>query len=94
MPFMNEKFLRRLRERIGPGVGIISEIDGRAEPLAAIYPREAEMDLRQALAGEDFSLQTLVRRLVTAGKLREISVTAQDRRLFRNVNQLSDLAAL
>ena len=94
MPFMNEKFLRRLLERIGPGVGIISEIDGRAEPLAAIYPREAEMDLRQALAGEDFSLQTLVRRLVTAGKLREISVTAQDRRLFRNVNQLSDLAAL
>ena len=92
MPFMDKKFLRRLCERVGPGVGVVCRIDGRAEPLAAIYPREAEIELRDALAGNDFSLQTLVRRLVAAEKLREISVTEQDRKLFRNMNQLSELA--
>jgi len=39
-------------------------------------------------------LQTLVRRLVAAGKLREIVVKEQERKLFLNVNQLSDLATL
>ena len=66
-------------------------MDNRAEPLAAVYPREAEIDFRTALAGTDFSLQNVVRRLVTSGKLLEISVTEQEKRLFRNVNNVSDL---
>jgi molybdenum cofactor guanylyltransferase len=94
MPLMAENFLRSLCDQIGPGCGILPKIDDRAEPLAAIYPREAEIELSDALVGEDFSLQTLLRRLVAARKLREISVAAQDRKLFQNVNQLSDLAAL
>jgi molybdopterin-guanine dinucleotide biosynthesis protein A len=94
MPFMSEKFLRYLCGQIEPGVGVVPKIENRAEPLAAIYPREAEIDFREALAGDDFSLQTLVRRLVAAGKLLEVTVTEQERKLFLNVNQLSDLAAL
>jgi molybdopterin-guanine dinucleotide biosynthesis protein A len=94
MPFMTEKFLQRLSEHIRPGVGIVPKIENRFEPLAAIYSREAEIELRDALAGEDFSLQPLVGRLVAAGKLREISVTERDRRLFRNMNEPCDLAAL
>jgi len=92
MPFMNGKFLRRLCELIEPGVGVVAQMNGRAEPLAAIYPREAEVELRGTLADEDFSLQTLIRRLVAAGKLRQIFVTEEERTLFRNVNQPSDLA--
>src|ERR1700730_16850210 len=94
MPFMTEKFLQRLCEQIEPAVGVVPKIGSRAEPLAAIYPREAEIDVHEGLAGDDFSLQTLVRRLIAAGKLREISVAKQERKLFLNVNQLSDLAAL
>ena len=94
MPFMTEEFLRRLCEQIKVGVGIVPKIDNRAEPLAAIYPREATVDFGNALTGADFSLQTLVRRLITAGRVREMSVTAQERKLFRNVNQPGDLAAL
>ena len=91
MPFMTEEFLQRLSEHIEPSVGIVPKIENRFEPLAAIYPREAEIELRAALTGEDFSLQTLVRRLVAAGKLREISVTEEDRKLFRNMNEPGDL---
>jgi len=46
------------------------------------------------LTGADFSLQPLVRRLVDTEKLREISVTEEEQKLFWNVNELSDLTAL
>ena len=94
MPFMTEKYLKSLCDRIKPGRGVLPEIDNRAEPLAAIYPREALANVQSALSGKDFSLQTVTSRLVAAGKLRVIPVTSQERELFLNVNKLSDLAAL
>ena len=94
MPFMSEKYLRCLCDQIEPDVGVLPKIGNRAEPLAAIYPREGSTAFQSALAGTDFSLQTLTGRLVEAGKLQEISVTTEHRKLFRNVNELSDVAAL
>jgi molybdopterin-guanine dinucleotide biosynthesis protein A len=94
MPFMSENYLRYLCDQIKPGVGILPKIGNRAEPLAAIYPREASAAFQSALAGTDFSLQTLTGRLVDARKLWEISVTTEEKKLFRNVNELSDVAAL
>jgi molybdenum cofactor guanylyltransferase len=94
MPFMSESYLQYLCQQIEACVGVVPKIDSRAEPLAAIYPREAEIDCRNALASGDFSLQTLVGRLLETGKLREISVAGEERKLFFNVNELSDLPAL
>jgi molybdenum cofactor guanylyltransferase len=94
MPFMTENFLRHLCNQIEPGCGIVPTIADRAEPLAAIYPREAEIDFRDALAGSDFSLQRLVRRLIETGNLREMPVAEQEQRLFFSVNNPSDLMAL
>jgi len=94
MPFITENFLRYVCDQIDPRVGVVPKIDNRAEPLAAIYPRDAVIDFRNALAGTDFSFQTLVRRLVHSGKLRELAVNEQQRKLFLNVNEVSDLAAL
>lgn len=91
MPFMTQSYLRSLCDAVEPGRGVVATIDHCAEPLAAVYPRDAEIDFRSALAGSDFSLQTIVRHLVAAGKLLEISVTKQETLLFRNVNSLCDL---
>ena len=91
MPFMTENYLHSICDAIEPSRGVIAKIDNRAEPLAAVYPREAEIDFRTALAGTDFSLQNVVRHLVTTGRLLEISVTKQERQLFRNVNNASDV---
>jgi molybdenum cofactor guanylyltransferase len=93
MPFMNENYLRSICDAIEPGRGVVALIDNRAEPLAAVYPREAEIDFRTALAGADFSLQNVVHHLVTSGKLLEISVMEQERRLFRSMNLVSDVDA-
>src|SRR3954465_5795688 len=91
MPFMTGNYLRLICDSIEPGRGVIAKINNRSEPLAAVYPREAEIDFRTALAGTDFSLQNIVRHLVTSGKLREICVAKQERRLFQNVNDVSDM---
>src|SRR5947208_14020648 len=91
LPFMSQNYLRYLCDQIEPGVGVVPKLDNRAEPLAAIYPREASVDFQSALAGADFSLQTLVCDLIEAGKLRELPVTEQEKKLFLNVNALSDL---
>ena len=94
MPLMNENYFRSICAAIEPGRGVVAKIDNRVEPLAAIYPREAEIDFRTALAGTDFSLQNLVRHLAMSGKLLEISVMEQERRLFRNVNNVSDIDSM
>jgi molybdopterin-guanine dinucleotide biosynthesis protein A len=91
MPWMSKTYLQFLCSQIESGCGIVPKIGDRAEPLAAIYPQEAATEFRRALTGHDFSLQSLIRDLVAAGKLRHISVTLQDKKLFLNVNVLSDL---
>jgi molybdopterin-guanine dinucleotide biosynthesis protein A len=91
MPWMSNTYLGFLCAQIEAGCGVLPKIGDRAEPLAAIYPREAAIETGRALAGADFSLQSLARHLVAAGKLRVIPVTEQQEKFFRNVNELADL---
>jgi molybdenum cofactor guanylyltransferase len=93
MPFMSADYLRKLFDRVGSGRGAVPIIDDRAEPLAAIYPRSANVDFTNALAGENFSLQPLVARLIAAGKLESVKVSDEERALFRNLNEPGDLAS-
>lgn len=93
MPFMSSDYLRKLVDRLGRGLGAVPIIDDRAEPLAAIYPRSANVDFANALAGEDFSLQPLIARLIAAGKLESVKVSDEERALFRNLNKPGDLAS-
>jgi len=94
IPWMSSKYLESLCAQIEPGRGVLPKIGDRAEPLAAIYPREAAIETGNALAGTDFSLQSLTCDLVAAGKLQEISVIEREKSLFLNVNALSDLPVL
>lgn len=91
MPLMTEHFLRSLYHVIKPSCGVIPMIGDRAEPLAAIYPKAAESDFIATLPGSDFSLQSLAKRLVAAGKLRLVSVSGNEEKYFRNFNDPSDL---
>ena len=73
-----------------PRCGVVPVVEKRAEPLAAIYPREAAAHFSAALAGNDFSLQPLVQNLVQVGKVRLVAVTEEERNLYRSVNQPID----
>jgi molybdenum cofactor guanylyltransferase len=91
MPFMSEKYLRFLCQKIGPGRGVVPTLNDRFEPLAAIYPREALNAFQRALTGTDFSLQTVAARLVTAGTLKAKAVLTSKQKLFRNINEIGDM---
>ena len=90
-PFITEAYLRSLCARIGAGTGVVPMIENRAEPLVAIYPRDAEPEFSSPLSSNDFSLQPLVRKLIALGKLRPIQVSIEERELFRNLNEPQDL---
>jgi len=90
MPFMTSWQMQILWGRATLGSGVLPMIGDRAEPLAAIYPREAGGDSATALASNDFSLQRLSRRLVQLDKLRVFQVSQRDSRLFLSVNEPED----
>ena len=90
MPLMTEDFLRSLCDMIKPSCGVIPMIGDRVEPLAAIYPKGAASNVIAALSGPDFSLRSLAKRLIAAGKLRLVSVSKNDENYFRNFNKPSD----
>ncbi len=91
LPFMNERYLRSLLEQAGAGQGVISVMQGRGEPLAAIYPAAALAYCEAALEGQEFSLQALMRKLIDPGKLRVVPVSREDEGLFRNLNEPRDI---
>ena len=90
MPFMTGEQMRVLWRVVTMGCGILPMIGDRAEPLAAIYPREASSDFSAALAGDDFSLQKLVQNLATANLVQIFSVPEKDEHLYRSVNEPGD----
>lgn len=92
MPFLNARYLRSLCGRIEPGCGVLPKIGSRAEPLTAIYPAEARVDFATALAGTDFSLQELTKRLAGAARVRVVPVEGSDIELFRNLNDPDSLS--
>jgi molybdenum cofactor guanylyltransferase len=91
MPFMTSEQLRFLCSLAMAGRGVVSVVDERTEPLAAIYPRETAVDFAAALAGRDSSLQTLARRLAQAGRVRMVAIAEEERDLYRSVNEPNDL---
>lgn len=92
MPFMTSEQMQALRDLATLGCGVLPMIGDRAEPLAAIYPREAGDDFAAALGRDDFSLQRLGRGLVQAAKLRAFPVLREEESLYRSVNEPSDWA--
>ena len=90
MPFMTENYLRGLCERVRTGSGIVPVIESRFEPLAAVYPREVCHDVVATLSGNDFSLQSLISKLIAANKLEPVQVSKEEKALFHNLNEPRD----
>jgi molybdenum cofactor guanylyltransferase len=91
MPFMTGEQMRFLCGLGTAGRGLVPVVNGCAEPLAAVYPREAIADFATALAGSDFSLQALIRNLARAGTIQTLNVAVEARGFYRSVNEPADL---
>ena len=93
MPFMSEQCLRRICRKLEHGRGVVPIVEDRAEPLSAVYPAEVAADFCAALNGTDYSLQTLTKKLVQAGRLRVYPVAKEEEGFYRNVNRETDLSS-
>lgn len=91
MPSMTAGELRGLGEMATHGRGVVPVMGERAEPLAAIYPVDAAAEFQAALAGSDFSLQSLVRELATKAKVLLVPIGDESIHLYRSVNEPADL---
>lgn len=92
MPFITGAHLQFLWSQATSEFGVVPMIGERAEPLAAIYPKEAHNDFADAMQGSDSSLQPLIRRLACAGKIRLVEVTKAEAGLYRSLNEPDDLS--
>jgi molybdopterin-guanine dinucleotide biosynthesis protein A len=90
MPFMTAEHLRHLCGFTTNGSGVVPLIEGNVEPLAAIYPKEAGAVFCEALQGDNFSLQPIVRKLIARNMLLEIPISGPARELYRNINAPQD----
>ena len=91
LPFMTTEHLRHLCGLAADGMGVIPMIDGNAEPLAAIYPVESRAVFLQALEGDHYSLQSIVRKLVDLNLLRVMPVAGSTREFYKSINEPQDL---
>jgi len=91
MPFMTTEHLRHLRGLAADGMGVIPMIDGNAEPLAAVYPVESRAVFLEALEGDHYSLQSIVKKLVDLNLLRVMPVAGSTREFYKSINEPQDL---
>ncbi len=91
MPFMSTDHLRDLCALATKGMGVVPVIDGNAEPLSALYPREARSIFLESLQSDNSSLQPIVRQLIALGLLREMPVSDSERKFYKNINEPRDL---
>lgn len=90
MPAMTPAYLSGLLADAEAGCGVVPVIDGSAEPLAAVYPREAAAAAEAALQAREFSMQRLIRSLEQQKLVRLRTVSSAERRLFANWNSPED----
>jgi len=91
MPFIGLPQLTEICHRARADTGAVPVINGKAEPLAAVYPKTAVSIFGDALEGTDHSLQEVVRRLAALKLVRKIPITDPTARFFRSVNYPGDL---
>jgi molybdopterin-guanine dinucleotide biosynthesis protein A len=92
LPAMTAEFLAELvEEAAADGVGVVPELEGFYQGLAAVYPRGLAECAARLAADEDHSLQHFIREGIAAGMLRVRRVAECERGFFANWNAPGDV---
>jgi len=95
LPMMDVKFIDELVQFAADSeTGCVPRTERFYEPLAAVYPRTAWLEvIESAIDESSLSLQELVRSAKKAGIVSSIPVEPDQERLFTNINTQEDLLA-
>jgi molybdenum cofactor guanylyltransferase len=87
MPRLDASWFQWLAGHAAPDHGaVVQHADGTFEPLAAIYPKAAQSEVKQRLCSADHSLQGLIYALVVQRRLVVLSLTDADVSRVENWN--------
>jgi molybdopterin-guanine dinucleotide biosynthesis protein A len=93
LPWMTSAFLDRLvKIAMQDGRGVVPQNGEYFEPLAAVYPRAMLNLVGEHLRQTDHSMQRLIRRAVELDLMIPLTISGEERALFRNVNTPADLS--
>jgi len=91
MPGLTSVYLEQLVSSCMDGRGVVPQIGGSYEPMAAIYPKASSTIAESLLSDNMLSLQNFVDCCISAGLLVPVAVDASTESLFRNLNTPGDL---
>ncbi len=86
LPRMTKDYLQRLLLACTENAGVVPEIDGRLEPLVAVYPRRAHALAMERLGSGDNGMQHFAMAIEETGGLRRLPVTSVEEEQFFNWN--------
>lgn len=88
LPEMTARYLAGL---LALDEAVVPAVEGRLEPLAAVYPAECLALARAGRSSGDRSLRSFVRAAEALGLLEIVEVSGEEQRLFVNWNRPGDL---
>jgi len=93
LPAMNPVFLQRLAADGTENCGVIPRLAGRPEPLAAVYPKTAQLLAETLLRGQHNAVGTFASHCVQSGLARFVEWSAGEANDFTNWNSPAELAS-
>lgn len=93
LPALSVDLLRRLIAAATAECGVVPQCQACYEPLVAVYPRCALVEVSARIARSELALQPLVRAGIAGGWLRPWAVSTADEPCFANWNAPADVPA-
>jgi molybdopterin-guanine dinucleotide biosynthesis protein A len=93
LPRISSAFLLKLAEQCDPLTGVVPNLQGELEPLAAIYPKRCGVIARDCLLKFSRAARDFVEACLREHALRAFAVSGADARCFDNWNSPADVTA-
>lgn len=91
LPAMNPPFLNKLIAQCDPSTGVVPKLDGRLEPLTAIYPKRCHLIVSDCLAQSRLAVREFAERCLEENAVRLLEVDPADAGCFSNWNTPEDV---
>jgi molybdopterin-guanine dinucleotide biosynthesis protein A len=92
LPHMTAEFLQRLIASCNEGIGIVPELNGKLEPLAAIYPKRCHAIAAELIAQGRYAARDFAETCLGEGAVRSVAVDGSDLGCFSNWNSPADIS--